>query len=58
MSYLSLDISHIMTPPDEIRRCAHYKFHILYSHITNDCNMFQSSINKCRLMLHEMQVDN
>jgi hypothetical protein len=58
----NIKISHIMPPLDEIKRRAYCKFHISYSHATNDCNVFrcqiQSTINEGRLMLHEMQVDN
>jgi hypothetical protein len=50
-----------LPPPDEIKKHAYCKFHLYYSHATNDCNSFrrqiQSSINEGHLVLLKMQVD-
>jgi hypothetical protein len=57
----NIKINHIVRSTDELKRRAYCKWHNLFSHVTNDCNMFrrqiQSAINEGRLKFQEMQVD-
>jgi hypothetical protein len=53
--------NHIIPSADELKRRAYCKWHNLFSHATNDCNIFrwqvQSAINKDWLKFQEIQVD-
>jgi hypothetical protein len=57
----NIKLTHTIPPPDELKRRAYCKWHISFSHATNDCNVFrrqiQSAINEGRLAFQEMQVD-
>jgi hypothetical protein len=57
----NIKVTHTLPPLDELKRCAYYKCHNYFSHVTNDCNFYrrqiQSAINKGRLSFQEMQVD-
>jgi hypothetical protein len=57
----NIRINHIVPSADELIRRAYCKWHKLFSHATNDCNVFrrqiQSTINEGRLKFQEMQVD-
>jgi hypothetical protein len=61
-------MSHTIPPLDELKRKAYCMWHNLFSHATNDCNVFHRhvqsvineerlGINEERLSLKEMQVD-
>jgi hypothetical protein len=57
----NIKLTHTIPPLEEFKRRAYCKFHNLFSHAINDCNVFrrqvQSAINENRLTFHEMQVD-
>jgi hypothetical protein len=57
----NIKLTHTISPLEELKRHAYCKFHNLFSHAINDCNVFrrqvQSTINEGRLTFHEMQVD-
>ena len=52
---------HKIPPVEELKKKAYCKWHNVFSHATNDCNVFhrqvQSIINEGQLSLKEMQVD-
>ena len=54
-------MSHVIPPLEELKRRAYCKFHNTFSHATNDCNVLrrqiQSDVNKCRIIVPQMQVD-
>jgi hypothetical protein len=51
-------INHTITSADELKRRAYCKWHNSFTHVTNDCNVFQqqvqSAINEGRLKFQEM----
>jgi hypothetical protein len=57
----NIKLTHTIPPLEKLKRCAYCKFHNLFSHAINDCNVFrgqvQSAINEGRLTFHEMQLD-
>jgi hypothetical protein len=57
----NIKLSHTLPSLDELKRRAYCKYHISFSHATNDCNVFrrqvQSAINEGHLTFHETQVD-
>ena len=56
-----IKMSHTIPPLEELKQRAYCKFHNTFSHATNDCNVLcrqiQSVINKGRLVIPTMQVD-
>jgi uncharacterized protein YozE (UPF0346 family) len=36
----NIKLTHIIPPPDELKRRAYCKWHNSFSHATNDCNVF------------------
>jgi hypothetical protein len=57
-----IKLSHVIPPLEELKRHAYSKWHNSLSHATNDCNVFrrqnQSAVNKTRLVVTQMQIDN
>jgi hypothetical protein len=57
----NIKINHTVPFADELKHRAYCKWHNLFSHATNDCNVFhrqiQSAINEGRLKFQEIQVD-
>jgi len=57
-----IKLSHAIPPLEELKRRAYCKWHNLFSHATNDCNVFrmqiQSAVNEGRLVVPQMQIDN
>ena len=53
--------SHTIPSMDELKRPTYCKFHNIFSHATNNCNVLhrqiQSAINEGRLVVPAMQVD-
>ena len=53
--------NYVLPSADELKKRAYCKYHNLYSHATNDCNVFrrqvQSALNEGRLSLTDMQLD-
>ena len=45
-----IQMSHVIPPPEELKRRAYCKFHNTFSHATNDCNVLrrqiQSAVNE------------
>ena len=54
-------MSHVIPPLEELKRRAYYKFHNIFSHGTNDCNVLQrqiqSAVNEGRIIVPQMKVD-
>ena len=54
----NIKLSHVIPPLEELKRHAYCKWHSLFSHATNDCNVFrrhvQSAVNEERLTLLEL----
>src|SRR6185312_3633951 len=54
-------MSHVIPPPEELKRRAYCKFHNTFSHATNDCNVLrrqiQSAVNEGRIIVPQMKVD-
>src|SRR6185312_518295 len=57
-----IKLSHAIPPLEELKRRAYCKWYNLFSHATNDCNVFrrqiQSAVNEGRLVVPQMQIDN
>jgi hypothetical protein len=56
----NIHLSHAIPSPEELKRHAYCKWHISFSHATNDCNVFRRQIQSVvdgRLVLSEMQVE-
>ena len=58
----NIKLSHVIPPLEELKRHAYCKWHNIFSHATNDCNIFrrkiQSAVNEGRLAMHEVKDDN
>ena len=54
-------MSHVIPPPEELKRRAYCKFHNTFSHATNDCNVLrrqiQSAVNEGRIIVPQMKED-
>ena len=56
----NIKLSHVIPPLEELKRHAYCMWHNIFSHATNDCNIFrrkiQSAVNKGRLAMHEVKM--
>ena len=57
----NIKLSHVIPPLEELKRHAYCKWHNIFSHATNNCNIFrrqiQSAVNEGRLVIHEVKDD-
>ena len=57
-----IKLFHAIPPLEELKRRAYCKWHISFSHATNDCNVFrrqiQSAVNEGWLVVPQIQIDN
>ena len=56
-----IKMSHVIPQLEELKRRAYCKFHNIFSHATNDCNVLrrqiQSAVNEGRIIVPQMKVD-